>query len=299
MTDPKIIQRIDRICVKDGDIEIKNIDTNGTYTLVVPVINGDMEFAPRQIATLDMEFSFDGEEVILHNFPRNLLSGEDYIYIMEMIEAQIIAERSASYEGVLDLMKHPENWENPFEYDRYSLCEYGNNICNTIRIGFADESKDRINIDIIVQLDANLPERVKTGQQVDDRPYDANWTDVAWIRFATISKGREEEDFAKGSYDALRKMLCREDLITEYESCILPGNDERLYAVWKENFCEQGSAPRYGIEDNWLHGGQRVKILNPYFEGQFGVIRSYMWNTGNYIVTMEKTGHDLPFHPSE
>ena len=33
-----------------------------------------------------MEFSFDGEEVTLYNFPKTLLSSEDYIFVMELIE---------------------------------------------------------------------------------------------------------------------------------------------------------------------------------------------------------------------
>lgn len=55
---------------------------------------------------------------------------------------------------------------------------------------------------------------------------------------------------------------------------------------------------QYGINDNWLHAGQKVKILNPYFEGQVGTIQSFMWTTGNYIVTMSN-GNNLPFRPSE
>ena len=55
---------------------------------------------------------------------------------------------------------------------------------------------------------------------------------------------------------------------------------------------------RYEIDDNWLHRGQKVKILNKYFADQIGTVQSFMWNTGEYIVTLE-SGHDVPFGPSE
>ena len=54
----------------------------------------------------------------------------------------------------------------------------------------------------------------------------------------------------------------------------------------------------YGIEDNWLHSGQKVNLLNPYFKDQVGIVQSFVWNTGEYIVTLE-SGHDVLFRPSE
>lgn len=90
MTDQKIIRYIDQMCVKDGDIEVKNICKDGSYTLVVPVINGGLEFNAKQIATLEMESYFDGEEMVLLNFPKNLLSSEDYIYITEILEEALL-----------------------------------------------------------------------------------------------------------------------------------------------------------------------------------------------------------------
>lgn len=90
MTDPKIIRYIDQMCVKDGDVEVKNIRMDGSYTLIVPVINGGVEFNEKQIATLDMEFSFDGEDVTLYNFPKQLLTSEDYIFICESIEDELL-----------------------------------------------------------------------------------------------------------------------------------------------------------------------------------------------------------------
>lgn len=55
---------------------------------------------------------------------------------------------------------------------------------------------------------------------------------------------------------------------------------------------------QYGIDDGWMHRGQKVKVLDKHFEGQIGTVHSFMWNTGDYIVTMEN-GHNLPFQPSE
>ena len=86
MTDLDVLKYIDQMCVLDGELEIKNITKDGRYTLIIPVINGGMEFNEKQIATLNMEFSYDGEDVYLYNFPKQLLSSEDYIFITEEIE---------------------------------------------------------------------------------------------------------------------------------------------------------------------------------------------------------------------
>jgi len=88
MTDREIVQYIDQYCVKNGDIEVKNIRPDGQYTLIVPVFNG--ELGEEQIATMDLEFEFDGEEATLLNFPKNLLSGEDYSSITEAIEEEMM-----------------------------------------------------------------------------------------------------------------------------------------------------------------------------------------------------------------
>lgn len=88
MTDREIVQYIDQYCVKTGDIEVKNIRPDGQYTLIVPLFNG--ELGENQIATMDLEFVFDGEEATLLNFPKNLLSGEDYSSITEAIEEEMM-----------------------------------------------------------------------------------------------------------------------------------------------------------------------------------------------------------------
>ena len=57
-------------------------------------------------------------------------------------------------------------------------------------------------------------------------------------------------------------------------------------------------AVEFGIEDNWLHRGQKVNLLNQYFKGQVGTVQSFVWNTGEYIVALE-SGHEVLFRPSE
>lgn len=85
MTEERIIKRIDQMCEKRGEIEVKNVSKFGTYELIVPVYVGDDEFEPEQIATLEMEFSIDDEWPVLWLFPRNLLSDDDYNLVCETI----------------------------------------------------------------------------------------------------------------------------------------------------------------------------------------------------------------------
>ena len=88
MTDIAIIKRIEQMCVKNGDISVKNVHF-GAFQLVVPVIVGDDEFNPEQIATFDLEYSIeddgDGEWAEIYNFPRKLLTNEDYNLACELI----------------------------------------------------------------------------------------------------------------------------------------------------------------------------------------------------------------------
>ena len=88
MTDLKIIKRIEEMCVKNGDISIQNVGF-GAFQLVVPVIVGDDEFEPEQIATFDLEYSVendgDGEWAEIYNFPHKLLTNEDYNLACELI----------------------------------------------------------------------------------------------------------------------------------------------------------------------------------------------------------------------
>ena len=88
MTDLAIIKRIEQMCVKNGDISVKNVGF-GTLQLVVTVIVGDDEFNPEQIATFDLEYSIeddgDGEWAEIYNFPHKLLTNEDYNLACELI----------------------------------------------------------------------------------------------------------------------------------------------------------------------------------------------------------------------
>lgn len=97
MTDKKVIRYIDQMCVKDGDIKVKNIRKDGSYTLIIPVINGAEEFNQKQIATLEMESYFDGEEFVLLNFPKTLLSDDDYIAITTSLEAALLYNSSKHF----------------------------------------------------------------------------------------------------------------------------------------------------------------------------------------------------------
>ena len=89
MTDVAIIKRIELMCVKNGDVSVQNVSPFWTFELVVPVVVGDDEFNPEQIATFELEYSIeddgDGEWVEIYNFPHKLLTNEDYNLTCEMI----------------------------------------------------------------------------------------------------------------------------------------------------------------------------------------------------------------------
>jgi len=110
-----------------------------------------------------------------------------------------------------------------------------------------------------------------------------------------------------------------EKLVISFELMEQPARDfedwrkEFMDASWVKSFIERvvkkeypnfketvGSLSEihYGIDDKWLHGGQKVKILNEHFKGHVGTVQSFMWTTGEYVVTMEN-GHNIPFRPSE
>ena len=83
MTDIKIIKHAELMWVKAGDIEVKNIYPSGEYTLVVPVFCGELGI--KKIATFDLEFINYGEDIGLLNFPKKLLTEEDYGHVIEKI----------------------------------------------------------------------------------------------------------------------------------------------------------------------------------------------------------------------
>lgn len=61
MTELEIIKRVEQMCVKNGDISVQYVDKFGGFQLVVPVIVGDDEFEPEQIATFDLECSIEDD----------------------------------------------------------------------------------------------------------------------------------------------------------------------------------------------------------------------------------------------
>ena len=86
MFDMDAVTYIDTICVKDGDISVKDINLkSGKFTLVIPVFNG--EYNCKQIAELPYEFSYDAEDItsLYGKLPRNLLTPEDISLIYQKL----------------------------------------------------------------------------------------------------------------------------------------------------------------------------------------------------------------------
>lgn len=48
-----------------------------------------------------------------------------------------------------------------------------------------------------------------------------------------------------------------------------------------------------------IHEGQKVKITNPYLKGKTGIFKTYLWNTGDYLIVMDDDKKILPFKKSE
>ena len=45
--------------------------------------------------------------------------------------------------------------------------------------------------------------------------------------------------------------------------------------------------------------GLKVKITNPYFNNKTGVVKDYLWNTGDYVVMMDDDKKTSIFRRSE
>ena len=48
-----------------------------------------------------------------------------------------------------------------------------------------------------------------------------------------------------------------------------------------------------------MKSGQKVKIINPYFNNRTGAFKGYLWNTGDYLIIMDDNKRILPFKKSE
>lgn len=92
--------------------------------------------------------------------------------------------------------------------------------------------------------------------------------------------------------------IARHNIDRRQENDVPLTADSELPFIKVEPKISTPQAVQYGIDDNWMHRGQKVKILDKHFAGQVGTIHAFIWNTGQYIVAMEN-GHTLPFNPSE
>lgn len=145
-------------------------------------------------------------------------------------------------ESLLELLKHPETWSSPNKYDRYSMCEYGNNVCNTIRIGQNHLHDEIIDIYVIVQLDTHLIENIESGNYtLNETSPDADWADIVWFHFATVEKGWEDMFFSEERYHLLCEYLQKDNLLIEYEDTITSESEKKLYDAWKEHCYEKAA----------------------------------------------------------
>lgn len=163
------------------------------------------------------------------------------------------------------------------------------------------EASDRIvkSLSEMLNLEANT---VEGWCRFDDEHYgsDRPWDPHTWVEIPALNL------FVDVTADQFNWGMFSENEYPPVTICQgLPHGMQYDEPTWGDFELEdteksnvQLSKIQYGIEDSWLHAGQKVKILNPYFEGQVGTIQSFMWTTGNYIVTMPN-GNNLPFRPSE
>ena len=93
---PDLLHYLNTYCVKAElrGLSVTHIDpTRGIVTLKIPVIRGDLEQVfggeDRWVASVDLEYDYDGEWVTLYKFPENLLDDEDYNFICECIMEEV------------------------------------------------------------------------------------------------------------------------------------------------------------------------------------------------------------------
>lgn len=117
MTDPNIVKYMDEHYIKTGEIKVKDIRDYGEYTVAIPVYNSSAEFAKKAVAVFHLNFTREGENVLLHDFPAHLLTVEDCVTIKRAIADYLYEKELPSHtlrEALLNRQQNPYDKQNVY-----------------------------------------------------------------------------------------------------------------------------------------------------------------------------------------
>lgn len=287
MTDQKIIDYLDQFCVKTGDVEVKAIDIhNGTCSIVVPVFNGENEFFPNQIATLDFEFDFDGEDVTIYKFPKRLLSDEDRIFVeseiadefswsadnissrgeysMKAVDIEWDVDCQEDLEGLPTEIEIPEGLE-----DEEDISDYISEVTGFCHKGFrlVENEKDISDSSFVLCMASTKEEYVNS---TPSEVYEFNTLQDCIAECAFLRDSAK----AKGSPDYFAAYIVAEDGINPWnqvfadlkltEECIwLSLSIDKCISIWYSPDKQYGDELAMKIEQRGLHGsmGPHCEII--------------------------------------
>ena len=112
MTDLNIVKYMDEHYVKTGEVEIKDIREHGEYTVSMPVYNDSGVFAKRAVAVFHLDFTCEGNDIVLHHVPKHLLSDKDCVKIKKAI-ADFFHEKELPSQILCEALLHRQ--QNPYE----------------------------------------------------------------------------------------------------------------------------------------------------------------------------------------
>ena len=117
MTDPNIVRYMDEHCVRTGDFRVTDIREYGEYTVSFPVYNASAEFAKNANVVLHLDFTREGNNIVLRDVPKHLLSNDDESVIKRAI-ADFLYEKEAPSrmlrEALLQRQLHPYDKQNDY-----------------------------------------------------------------------------------------------------------------------------------------------------------------------------------------
>lgn len=117
MTDPNIVRYMDEHYVKTGPLEVKEVREYGEYTISVPVYNSSAEYAKKAVAVLHLNYTREGNDIILHNVPEHLIADDDCKVIKEAISDYLYQRELPTKtfrEALLCRQQNPYNKQNDY-----------------------------------------------------------------------------------------------------------------------------------------------------------------------------------------
>lgn len=117
MTDPNIVRYMDEHYVKTGPLEVKEVRDYGEYTISVPVYNSSAEYAKNAVAVLHLDYTREGNDIVLHDIPEHLVSDDDCKVIKKAIADYLYEKELPTQtfrEALLYRQQNPYNKQNDY-----------------------------------------------------------------------------------------------------------------------------------------------------------------------------------------